>query len=95
MADHVGIRKVHDDHVEGSLLGGFDDGIGDCARTHFRLQVVRGNFWGRNHDTIFAGKRLLHPAVEEIRDVGILFSLGDAQVTHIEPAHHVGENIRH
>ena len=60
---------------------------------HLRLQVVGGDL-GRLHQfTLFAGKRLLDAAVEEIGDVGILLRFGDAEIAHVEVRHYVGEDV--
>src|SRR5712691_8465478 len=46
-------------------------------------------------EAFFAGEWLLYAAVEEVCNVRVLLSFGDAQVAHVEIAHHVGQNIRH
>ena len=95
MADHVGIGEINDDHIESSVLDGFHHHVRDAGGTHLRLQVVGGDLGRLHQEAIFPGKGLLHPAVEKICDVGVLFGLGDAQVAQIHLAHHVGENVVH
>jgi hypothetical protein len=44
VADHVGVGEVDDDDVEGCVVDGFDDGVGDAGGGHLRSEVVGGDF---------------------------------------------------
>src|SRR5207244_9170121 len=58
--------------------------VGNLSRGHLRLQVVGCDVaWGGNQHTVFAWIGLLVAAVEEVRDVSVLLSLGDAEL--LEP----------
>ncbi len=65
MADHVGVREIHDDGVEIAFANGVGDGIGDACGAHFRLQVVGGDFRRRDENAILAGKGFSTPPLKK------------------------------
>ncbi len=44
VSHHVGVGKIDDDDIEGSVFDSFDDGVGNAGSAHLRLQVVGSNF---------------------------------------------------
>ena len=77
---HVPVGEV-EDH-QGVLSRG-DLGHGalpDLVRAHLGLEVVGGHGRRRDQDPRLPGVDRLLPAVEEVRDVGVLFRLGDPEV---------------
>ena len=90
--DHVGVREV-DDAERVAVPDLADDAVGDLVGGHLRLLVVaRDVSRARDEHTRLARPRVLAPAVEEVRDVGVLLRLGDVQLTqavggeHLAPA---------
>ena len=95
MADHVGVGEVDDDDVEGGVVDGFDDGVGDAGGGHLRGEVVGGDLLRGDQKAVFAGERLLDAAVEEVGYVGVLLCLGHAEVAEVGIGHDVGEKVVH
>ena len=95
VADHVGVGEVDDDDVEGGVVDGFDDGVGDAGGGHLWREVVGGYLLGGDEDAVFAGEGFLDAAVEEVGDVGILLGLCDAEVAEVGLGHDVGEDVVH
>ena len=93
MADHVSISEVHHHNIERVVVDRLHHSIGNSLRRHLWLQVISRNLGRRYQDTIFSGKRLLHPTVKEVCDMGILLRLGDAQVAHLEVRHHISQDV--
>ncbi len=83
VADHVAVRVVQDDHVVFPAVNPPEQLVRDEVGAHLRLKVVGGDFRGVNQRAVLAGVDGLDPAVEEERDVRVLFRLGDAQL--LEP----------
>ncbi len=65
MADHVGIREVHDDGVEIALLNRVNHGVGDAGGGHFRFQVVSRHLRRGHQDALLAGERLSTPPLKK------------------------------
>ncbi len=80
VADHVGVREV--DHRERVPVADLlDEAVGQLQRRHLRLVVVaRDVARGGHHQPRLAGERLLAPAVEEVRHVGVLLGLRHVQL---------------
>ena len=80
VAHHVAVGEVEADEVV--LLGGngLDELFGDLGGAHLGLQVVGRDRGTRHEDAVLAFIRGFAAAVEEERDVGVLFGLGDAQL---------------
>ncbi len=89
MADHIGIRVVHDDDIVGAALDAPHRFVGELGRAHLRLEVVRGHLGGRHQQPIFAGIGGLAPTVEEEGDVGILLGLSGMELFEAV----IGENL--
>ena len=77
MADHVGVREVHDVDVRLVVVDGVRKRLRNGRLAHFGLQVVRGNFRTGNETALLAHFRLFPTAVKEERDMGVHFSFGD------------------
>ena len=95
MADHVGVGEVDDDDVEGRVVDGFDDGVGDACGGHLGGEIVGGYFLRGDEGAVFAGEGLFDAAIEEVGDVGVLLGLGYAQVAEVGLGHEVGEEVVH
>lgn len=95
VADHVGVGEVDDDDVEGGVVDGLDDGVGDAGGGHLGCEVVGGDFLRGDEDAVFAGEGFLDASVEEVGDVGVLLGFGDAEVAEAGIGHDVGEQIIH
>ena len=83
VADHVSVGEVDDDDVEGGVVDGFDDGVGDAGGGHLGGQVVGGDLLRGDERAVFAGEGLLDATVEEVGDVGVLLGFGDAEVAEV------------
>ena len=95
VTDHVGVGEVDDDDIEGGVVDGLDDGVGDAGRGHLGREVVGSDLLGRNEDAVFAGERLFDASVEEVGNVRVLLGLGDAEVAQTSVGHDVGEEVFH
>ena len=95
VSDHVGVGKVDDDDVEGGVVDGLDDGVGDAGSGHLGGEVVGGDLLRSDEDAVFSGEGFFDAAVEEVGDVGVFFGLGDAEVAEIGVGHDVGEEVIH
>ena len=95
VANHIGISKVHDDHIERSFFCRLHNCIGNSGSTHLRLQIVRRHLRGWHHNAVLSREWLLDSSVEKICHVRVLLGLGHPQVPHVQPAHDVGQNVRH
>ena len=81
VADHVGVREVHEDEVELVALDRADHRVADGGRAHLRLLVVGRDVLGRrDHRALFPGERLLAAAVEEVGHVRVLLRLRAAKL---------------
>jgi hypothetical protein len=80
MAHHVGISKVEANEVRRPSLKVGKDGIPHLVGTHFGLKVIGRHFGGRNKDSFLAGKGVFSAAIKEVGNVGVFFSLGDANL---------------
>ena len=66
--------------------------VGDLRDGHLRLLVVGGDVpWRRYENAGLARPLLLAPAVEEVRDVGVLLGLGGMQLTEPVLGEHLGD----
>ena len=80
VADHVGVRQVHDREVVFAAPRRVHERRRDAGRAHLRPQVV-GRHLRRGHQlAVLAGERRLAPAVEEVRDVRVLLRLGSMEL---------------
>ena len=95
MTDHVGVGEVDDDDVEGGVVDGPDDGVGDAGGGHLGGEIVGGDLLRGDEGAVFAGEGLLDAAVEEVGDVGVLLGLGDAEVAEVRLRHEVGQEVVH
>ena len=95
VTNHVGIREVHDDNVKCTIARSFDDDVGNSRRAHLRLQIVGCHLLRRHQYPLFSRKWLLHAAVEEVRYMCVLLGFGDTQISHVQSAHDVCQNVRH
>jgi hypothetical protein len=92
VADHVRIGEVDDDEAEAAGFDRRGDALGDLLRRHLRLVVVaRHVAWRVDEDPLLPRERLLPPAVEEVRDVGVLLGLGGVELADAVLAEHLGE----
>ena len=80
VAHHVGVGEVDDMGAELPVPERADRLLGDLRGAHLGVKVVRRSPPGRNEDPLLARIRLLDAAVEEVRDVGVLLGLGQAQI---------------
>ena len=83
MANHIRVGKIDDDNV---ILSGFNrlhQLVADSRCAHLRLKIVGSHLRRRNQDSILSLVRLLHSAVEEEGNMGILLCLGDSRLGHI------------
>ena len=95
VADHVGVGEVDDDDVEGGVVDGFDDGVGDARGRHLGGEIVGRYFLRGDQCSVFAGEGFFDAAVEEVSDVSVLFGLGYAEVAEVGLRHEVGEEVVH
>jgi hypothetical protein len=78
VADHVGVREVHDREAVPVLLELGDEARRHLAGGHLRLVVIARDFTRRrDEDSSLATPFRLASAVEEVRDVCVLLSLRD------------------
>ncbi len=61
-------------------VDGFDGLLGEFGGGHFGLQVVGGDFGGRDHEAVFAWVGGFAAAVEEVGDVRVFFGFGHAEL---------------
>src|SRR5690554_133493 len=52
MADHVAVRIVTNNDVVFAAMNGCYQGVGELFGAHFWLQVIGGDVWRRNQDTL-------------------------------------------
>ncbi len=78
MADHVAVGVVDHDHVVTLVFDRIDDTVSHFRRTHFRLQVVGGDFRRRDQNALFAWERFFTATGKEESDVCVFFGFGDA-----------------
>ena len=93
MADHIGVREVHDVHIG---LVGIDrrgQGVRDRRLAHLGLQIVRGNFGAGDEASLLPRLGLLATAVEEERDMRILLGFGDMVLAQAGGGEHVGKHV--
>src|SRR3989454_167493 len=79
MPHHVPVGVIAEDEVVLLRLDRVAEDVGDAGSTHFRHQIVGGDFLGGDEDALFAGIRGLDAAIEEVGDVGVLLRLGGAE----------------
>src|SRR5699024_417940 len=82
VAHHVAVGVVEDEGVVLAGLHGLHHLVGDLIGAHLGLQIVGGHSGGLHQNTVLPGVLLLHAAVEEEGDMGVLLRLGDAQLGH-------------
>ena len=94
--DHVGVGEVHEDEVElAAARSRLATASATPPRRHLRLLVVgRDVLRRREHLPLFAGERLLAPAVEEVRHVRVLLGLGAAKLRQPGARDDLGEDVR-
>ena len=81
VAHHVRVRELARMNRIRPLPMASHHCVGDGPRAHLRRQVVgRHVAPGRHQDAVLARERLLDPAVEEVRHVGVLLGLGHVQL---------------
>ena len=80
VSNHVRVGEVENHHVVLAAFDALDRFVRHLKRTHLRLEVIRRHLRGGNQRAVFAGIRRFHAAVEEERDVRILFGLRNAQL---------------
>ena len=81
VADHVRVREVHDREAEAAGLDAFDEPARHLRRGHLRLLVVRSDItWRGDQLAGLAGPRVLPPAVQEVRHVGVFLRLRNVQL---------------
>ena len=80
VAHHVAVGVVEDEGVVLAGLHGLHHLVGDLIGAHLGLQIVGGHSGGLDQNAVLAGVLLLHAAVEEEGDMGVLLRLGDAQL---------------
>src|SRR5690606_17723383 len=61
MSHHVGVGEVKANEIRLVSFHIFADSVGHPLGAHFRLQVVRGNFWRGDQDAVFAAEYLFTP----------------------------------
>ena len=93
MADHIGIREIHDVHIGLVGIDSRGQGIGDLRFAHLRLQIVRGDLRAGDETSPLPLLGLLAPAVEEERDVRILLGFGDMVLAQTGGGEHVGKHV--
>lgn len=75
VADHVGGSKVAHDKLVIFRLDNLGYLVGNALHAHFGLFVIGGHLGRGDHDPLLAVELLLHAAVEEEGDMGVLFGL--------------------
>ena len=81
VADHIGIREVHDVHIGLIGIDRRSQRARDFRFAHLRLQIIRGDLGAGDEASLLPRLGLLAPAVEEERDVRILLGFGDMVLT--------------
>ena len=80
VAHHVAVGEVQDDDVVLAALDALHALVADLVGAHLGLQVVGSHLGGGDQAPVLAGEGLLHAAVEEEGDMGILLGLGDPEL---------------
>ena len=93
VAHHVAVGEVQNDDVIGAALDALDALGGDQRLGHLRLEVIGGHLGGGDQAAILAGEHLLHAAVEEEGDMGVLLRLRDAQLGHAQLGDILAEDV--
>ena len=91
--DHVGVREVDHAGAEAARGEGADGLLRDLGRAHLRVEVVGRALPGRDEDPFLAGISRLHSAVEEVRDVGVLLGLREAEVRDSRAGPDIREDV--
>ena len=90
---HVGVGEVHDVHVGRVSVDGRRQRPRHLRLAHLGLQVVGGHFGAGDERALLARLRLLAPAVEKERHVGVLLGLGDVVLAQARRGQHVGQHV--
>ena len=80
MADHVGIREIHDREVVLPGAERLTQGVGDTGGAHLRGEVVGRDARRGHQQPLLTRERLVAAPVEEVRHVRVLLGLGDMQL---------------
>ena len=91
--NHVGVGVV--DHNKGvdPLADRCHAPIGEGVSRHVRGLVVGGHLGGGDQMAILTRKRLFHPAVEEIGDVGIFLGFSRAELAQAGAGDHLAQQV--
>ena len=93
MADHVGIREIHDDRVEVSLFNRFNHVRRRSPPPTSPASNRKRQLSAREPAGSFTRKRLLHAAVEKIGNVRVLFSFRHAQILEFQLREDIRQNV--
>ena len=93
MPHHVGVREVHDVHVGLVRVDGRGQRGSHVRLAHLRFQIVGGNLGAGDERALLPCFRLLAPAVQEERHVGVLLGLGDVVLRKARLGQHVGQHV--
>src|SRR3989344_4963836 len=80
VGDDVGIGEIHEDKIVAALFDRLEHAVGDLARHHLGMFVVVRHVLRGNKHAVLVLERLVLVAVEEVRDVSVLFRLRDAKL---------------